>query len=74
LTGILEERLFAKWSEGALLIWEMPDGPLDVDGVPGPWRLKNLRQFGAARFLFLANGECRLEFGRKGSPGSFSTQ
>jgi len=74
LKGILEDRLFAKWTEGALLIWEMPDGPLDLDGVPGPWRLRKLRQFGAARFLYLANGECNFELGRKASSGPLSTQ
>ncbi len=74
LAGLLADRDFSKWTEGALLIWEMPDGPMDVEGIPAPWKMRRVRQFGSARFLYLSNGEWRVELGRKAAADPLSTQ
>lgn len=53
LSGLLADASFVKWAEKALIVWEMPDYGLAIDSIPNPWRVKTMRQFGPARFLFL---------------------
>ena len=53
LSGLLESKAFLSWAENALLIWEMPDHGLALEGIPAPWRIKTMRQFGPARFLLI---------------------
>lgn len=53
LLAVLESPDFARYAEGAALIWEMPDTGLRIDSLPAGWKLQSVRQFGPARFMTL---------------------
>jgi 16S rRNA (guanine966-N2)-methyltransferase len=53
LKGVLEDKTLPFWAEKASIIWEMPGYGLDIDSIPQPWKIRNVRQFGPAKFLIL---------------------
>jgi len=51
LNRLFANEEFTRWSRNAVLIWEAPQtgGMLPP---PEPWKIENIRMFGAAKFLF----------------------
>ena len=53
LDGILRNLDFGEWIGEALLLWELPDYRSPLKVFPENWRLKQIRELGASRFLLI---------------------
>ncbi len=53
LDGLLREPSFRAWTGNALLIWELPETNFQLKIFPAPWKIRAVKSFGGARFLFI---------------------
>ena len=53
LDALLNHPDFTEWAAGALLLWELPDNRSQLKIFPSVWRLKDIRELGASRFLLI---------------------
>lgn len=54
LTALCSDADFTGWARGGKLFWEFPpDGCSPLKPPPSPWKISQIRTFGAVRFLIL---------------------
>lgn len=51
--SLLSNEDFLAWSEDALLIWELPESRTLITSLPGGREIRDIKKFGAIRFMFI---------------------